>query len=430
MKIYILFISLFLSSTLFSQGEYKCYSCEQEDGSYFEIYTLQDSVFIRDTIRDTIYISNINDITSQLNMSFDEFVDNFLGYVKSKQSSKLSNDETIYISQLRAMMNAHLKKDRYVFREYSLNFANDSFNINVKKMPLADNMPDSLNLDFLFVLEGEKNTNNFLNSPKQQAKVLFRILNDIKNYSQNNKNVVGINFYFPDFSFKEKRGMSQFVKSVSLVIDSSKIVGVRGLPLYFTFDHSAEANQTNYNYLVSLCDMVDSIFLAKVDNTPILKISFKSIDAAVGKANMPWLQQIRNQFYLARFQSGYFPITSSVNLKLNDIEMLMAADYPDSYWENYFYTILSIIVVLLIGTVCYFMFPGFTNFVHDNSMFVFAGTILLVMEVFLLFTFMIETMSNTVVFDFQNNQTMLFMPLVLIFVIPLFKNLTKKQVIP
>ena len=430
MKSYLLFFALLLNLSLFSQSEYKCYTCELEDGDYFEIYTLQDSVIIRDTIRDTLYISTINDITSHFNMSFDEFVDHFLEFVKSKEATNMSIEEKVYISQLRAMMNTRLKQDRYVLRQYSLDLDKGSYNITVQKIPLADNMPDSLDLDFLFVLEGEKNTDNFLNSPKLQARVLFKILKDIKNYSKNQKKNIGINFYFPDFSYKEKRGMAQFVKSVSIVIDSSRIEEVRDLPLYFTFDEHFEADSLNFHYLASLRDMVDVIFLARVENTPMLKISFRSIDTQAKKTNTSWWQQIKNQFYLARFQSDEFPITNSEVLILSDIEKLMRADYPDSIWEFYFFTILFIIAFLIIGTFCYFFFPAFTNFVRNNSMYVFSGSILLVMEIFLLFTFMIETMSNTVVFNFQNNQIMLFLPLMLIFIIPLLKNLTKKQEIP
>ena len=162
-----------------------------------------------------------------------------------------------------------------------------------------------------------------------------------------------------------------------------------------------------------------SIFLAKTGPTPssALELFFTSIDHEKEKGNIPWLQQIRNQFYLARFHTDDFPKTSDQKLIKDDIEQLMAADYPDSYWEYYFYSILTIVFILIAGSTAYFLSSTFANFVHNNAMYVFAGGILLLLEMYLLFVFMIETMSNTVVFDFQENQVILFLPLLLIFVI-------------
>ncbi|MBX2950197.1 MAG: hypothetical protein KF704_13035 [Crocinitomicaceae bacterium] len=430
----LLFAVCFIHYSVFSQ-EYKCYSCETGyPGEYFEIFTLQDSIIIRDTVRDTVFLSmyDMEKATKSLGMSFDEFVHNFLTYVNSRDSSTMTPEEKKHISYLRAMMNAHLKKDRYVLREYTAHFARDSFSITMRKMPEVEQLPDSMDLDFLFILEGEKNTDNFLHSHKKQVRVLYQILKDIKGLANTKHHKIGINFYFPDFSFQEKRAMAQFIKSVSLVIDSIKIKEIRGIPLYFTFDQSVRENSTNYHYLVSMSDMVDSIFLAKTGTTSSssLEISFTSIDHKKEKSDIPWLQQIRNQFYLARFHTDDFPKISDQYLTLGDLEKLMTADYPDSHWEYYFYSILTIVLILIAGSTFYFLSSTFANFVHNNAMYVFAGGILLVLEMYLLFVFMIETMSNTVVFDFQENQIVLFLPLLLIFVIPLIKNLVRKGETP
>lgn len=430
----LLFAVFFIHYSVFSQ-EYKCYSCETGyPGEYFEIFTLQDSIIIRDTVRDTVFLSmyDMEKATKSLGMSFDEFVHNFLTYVNSRDSSTMTPEEKKHISYLKAMMYAHLEKDRYVLREYTARFAQDNFSIHVRKLQEMEQMPDSMDLDFLFILEGEKNTDNFLHSHKKQVRVLYQILKDIKNLSNTKHHKIGINFYFPDFSFQEKRAMAQFIKSVSLVIDSTKIKEIRGIPLYFTFNQKVKDNSSDYNYLVSMSDMVDSIFLAKTGPTPssALELFFTSIDHEKEKGNIPWLQQIRNQFYLARFHTDDFPKTSDQKLIKDDIEQLMAADYPDSYWEYYFYSILTIVFILIAGSTAYFLSSTFANFVHNNAMYVFAGGILLLLEMYLLFVFMIETMSNTVVFDFQENQVILFLPLLLIFVIPLIKNLVRKGETP
>ena len=91
----LLFAVFFIHYSVFSQ-EYKCYSCETGyPGEYFEIFTLQDSIIIRDTVRDTVFLSmyDMEKATKSLVMSFDEFVHNFLTYVNSRDSSTMTPEE-------------------------------------------------------------------------------------------------------------------------------------------------------------------------------------------------------------------------------------------------------------------------------------------------------------------------------------------------
>ena len=122
-----------------------------------------------------------------------------------------------------------------------------------------------------------------------------------------------------------------------------------------------------------------------------------------------------------------FPETSQTEVRMEDIEKLFAADYPDSLWEYYMFVIIIAFFLLLVGSCCYMFIPAFSNFVHDNAMYVYAGGILLVLEIYLLFVFMIEGTSKTVVFTFQDNNLMLFLPLLVIFVIPLFRQIMGRR---
>lgn len=404
----ILLFVLVINYAAFSQ-EYKCYSCETGWGGYIEVFTLHDSIIVRDTIRDTIYLTDMKEIASGLNMSFDEFIHQFLDYAR-KQKQEGSK---LYISHLMAKINEHAKNYRYVLNRYWLDFPKDASEIKNQKMQLPQNIPDSTIMEYVFKLEGKNNTINFLNSQSEQLEVIHRLLHDIK---ENKKEIedetikkrIALNFYFPDFSYKEKRAMAQFVKSVSLVIDSIKVKELTNLPLYFTFNTNGK--KANLAYLVGLCDMVDKVFVAASD------VSLEEIDRTT---EISTFDKVINQFYLARIHTDDFPDIKEGKFSPRILQQLMNADYPN-VWEGYFLGIIGIVLLLIIGTACYFFISPFANFINENYMYVFAGVIILITEIILLFVFMIEEMtSKTKVFNLWE---ILLVLILLIIVIPLIKK--------
>lgn len=381
-------------------------------GEYVEVFILRDSIMVRDTVRDTIYLTDMKEIASGLNMSFDKFIHQFLQYSRQQKP----DSSTIYISHLTGKLNEHLKNYKYISRQYWVNFPKDTFKIENKVSSLPQHIPDSIIFEHRFVLTGEKNTNIFLDSPSEQLKVLEKLLCDIKKQKASVKNKIALNFYFPDFSFKEKRAMAQFVKSASLVIDNIDIPEIRNLPLYFTFNKKSK--DANFAFLVGLCEMADSIFVVN----PSSLNDFEAIDK---NADIFKFEKIKNQFYFVRFYTDSLPKIH--DLSCESLNLLMNADYPNT-WEGYFAGIIGIILLLIIGTVCYFFVTPFTNFIHEHYMYVFAGVIILITEIILLFVFMIEEMnSHTKVFNLWE---ILFVLVLLVLIIPLIKRGIKKNEIP
>lgn len=416
---------------LFNLGhaqEYQSYSYEtvEDEYGYYKVFRLRDSIVIKEVVRDTVYISGIPDITANLDMTFDEFVKIFMKYASLQDSLQ----DGPYVDYFKGLIVDEFKKYRYVLNEYTIDFSKDN-TLKEHKAPLfkiKSGLPeaalDSLNIDFLFVLKGEKNTSFFLNSPKLQIRALYQILTDIQNFNENHSEKVGLNFYFPDFDFREKRAMAQFIKSVSLVSDSIQVEGMRNIPIYFTFEES----EKHLEFLKGMSFMVDKIFLSKTHDPSENFMTF--LPLSFNQEELSLFQQLKNQVYLARFYLGKFPQTSQTELLQSDVEKLFFADYPDALWEYYMFIIFIAFLLLAIGTCCYFFIPTFSNFVHDNAMYFYAGGILLVLEIYLLLVFMIEGASKTVVFSFQGNNLMLFLPLLVIFVIPLFKQIVGKRDIP
>lgn len=364
---------------------------------------------------DTIYLSTLDTILHHFNLSFDEFTNTFQQYVRKNKDSLSYKDETnIYLNHLLPLLLEARGTKQYFVNAYIHN--------STRKKPdtLSFTLPEDtskLNLDVLLMVKGEANTYNFLNSPNIQANTLFDVLKKIDNIQTNTHKRIGLNVYFPDYTFEHKKAMAQFVKSVSLVIDSSKIKSIRNLPLYLTYDQKYEAAEEHF--LTGLNSMVDSIYVTNPADGELLFTNFK-------KSEEKGIAQIINQFYFARYNIGQFPKTSNKHLFLSDIKLIMHSDYPHN-WEKYLFAIVLLFVLLIVATLLYFFTSWFSSFVHDNSMYVFAAGLLLVLEAYLLFMSMIEGMSEISVFSFQNNDKILLLPVLLMLVIPIIKRMTRSQ---
>lgn len=303
-------------------------------------------------------------------------------------------------------------KKRYFIKVYLEDDLDNSIDSGGIQLPIHPNLAH----DVLLIIEGEKNTDNFLQSPNHHNKTIYKVLKDIsiinsKLRAQKNVNFkkVGLNIYFPDFTFKEKRAMAQFVKSVSLVIDSIKNPDLRNIPLYFTFDKNAK--KVSNAFLVDLSEMVDSVFVVNTQ-------SFSDFEAVSVDDDVSKIEKLKNQFYFAKYYTTTFP-SNMDSVTLENINLLMKADYQNP-WEGYLLGIIVIILVLLIGTICYYSMSFVAEFIHNNHMYIFAGIIFLIAEIILLFVFMFEEMNDhTKVFNLWEILIVLTM---LVFFIPLIKN--------
>jgi len=422
-NIIILLLFLWISNLGYSQTSV-CYHCVTEDGEFLELYSEENDLFVRDTVRDTIYLylNSIDSVLINLDMNFNDFVYDFLEFVKTKRNDSIyfvKNEK--YLGKFMHYVNEYAKHYRYIVYKYWADYPTDRFFLHKEGAIIPTNIPDSLTLEYLFVLEGTNNTNNFLNTHFEQVQVLQRILKDINHYKLEHplkRNPLVINFCFPDFSFKEKRAMYQFIKSVSLVLDSLEKPSMKDVLLYFTFNESAF--EEHKSYILGMYDMVDSIYLIK----DVFNMDFKLVDINTPTSKF---SKILSQFYFARVHTEDLPSTKSDTLDYDTISELMQADYPDS-WEQYLLGIIGSVLLLIIGILLYLLFAPFANYVHENYMYVFAGVLIIVTEIILLFVFMIEEMTNkSNVFSLWE---ILLFQILLIFVIPFIKKSVGRKTTP
>lgn len=142
---------------------------------------------------------------------------------------------------------------------------------------------------------------------------------------------------------------------------------------------------------------------------------------------------MRDQFLLARFSMGAFPVdTSKTEFIADKIKAIANSDYPNNDWETYLIALLSIIGVVLLIIILYWTIPEFSHYLNKNKDYMITLILILCFEVFLLLFTTVEAMSRTNVFNFTDNNKymILFMPLLLIFITPVLKIIRNKKNVP
>lgn len=440
MKKYILIFLLVFTTGMAKSQYYCCDYCgtpiiwaEDEAKAFF--LEMLDPVF--GTIPDTTfyYVSNLDSITKMFGMSFDEFAKKFLMNVKKMDSSKQISPEYIYFNYFLPMLQSNNQTNgkRWVSDFFEL-YVVPSEKANSTKRPFRKPIHSNLyneNMDLLFVCIGDANTNLFIQSKNLIENYLVRIFEYIHQINDTSQHKIkGINFYFPDYYFRENRAMAQFAKSVSLIIDSTRLKTIRGISLYFSFDD--KPNYQEKGFLCCLTEMCDSVFLFNTNCDSTLFYPFTVYDANSAK-KLSVYHKIRDQFLLVRFSLGKFPVNTSESEFIPDeIKAIANSDYPNNDWETYLIALWIIIGVVLLIIILYWTIPEFSYYLNKNKDYMITLIIILCFEVFLLLFTTVEAMSRTDVFNFTDNNKfmILLMPLLLIFITPVLKIIRKKKNVP
>lgn len=275
-------------------------------------------------------------------------------------------------------------------------------------------------------------TNAFLSNADARLQFVYSVFDPTTGVINRNgfdRKPAGLNIYLPEFDFNEKRGLIQFIKSLSLVIDSFVVDGAKkyaNLDLSVTFPYRAATEQSDY--ISGLYCFVDTVYFADFDEFGLserIRYSDGSID------NSSTISRFINPFYL--FRIPYKKIHSGIND--NDLLELAACDYDTGMWGLFFF-IDIILILLLLTLICLrYTSPRVNRYMEMYPTGVTLFAITLIMEICVFFYFVIETLSSQVIFfNIQlNDRDHLFLiglpvlPIILYFV---FKYLYKEQPIP
>ncbi len=380
-------------------------------------------------VHDTIYISKLDDITREFGMSFDDYVRAFLKFKDEKDSLNQFPMEKIYLNYFLPLFNPgqDIFKSRMITREMIITPTASVTKLRPIRHPQADSLENTnLATDCLLTIYGEENTNRFLESPTKIKSCLGQLFTHV--YNSKGK-INGVNFYFPDYTFKEKRAMAQFIKSASIVIDSCKMQSIRNLRLYVSFNEDQIKNDSFFLY--GLSQMTDSIFAFNyaTGNNTLPEISV--IDKSKAQS-LNLFSKLQNQLYLARYYTKQFPEKTTEEFSISAIYDLIDADYPNNQWEYYLYAITAIILVIVIAIVLYIVSPVASFYANRSMDYIYALIVMVFLEILILIANMFEAMSKDDVFSLSNDNhyIVLLLPLLFIFIVPMMKALGRKRLLP
>ena len=388
---------------------------------------------LRDTtyIHDTVYVSDIDGFLKEYGLVNDlkQFVDNF-GELKEMMDS-LNN-----LSSYRLYYNFFLPHDsikqlssRFCIKEYKV------ANSNMYKF--ADNTSeweelrdkDIIRRELLFHFEDNAEmTDAFLNDKIQIRKTISYMFSAMAN----SEGIAGINLFFPNYTFKEKRAMVQFVKSIRILMDASQDFKPGKIRLNITFLDKGHHIDKNFSYC--LLQEVSEVLYVNSSN-------IKNNNYTIGERltldnikNISFFPQLKSHFYIARYYPYRFDFRTLdiTNFSESYIAKIIEADYPENRWEMYLFILIIFIIAILALIVLYYTYIPFSALINNNIESVLLISIVLILEIVALIVSTFRNMCYTDTFAFmkENPVAIFTLPLIMILVVPFLNVLAKKRRIP
>ena len=244
-----------------------------------------------------------------------------------------------------------------------------------------------------------------------------------------NKKPRGINLFLPDLSFREKRAFTQFMKSVSMVIDSLCTGGVypyagKNCMLYITLPTQGLEEM---NFLSGITKFVDNIYFADYNEYGVAVATAGTLTSSNDPTQLT--VKLFNEFYLFNLSNK----SRAGEGCCNDIVALAQADYDIFQWKKYFYLDIVLGFTLLALVILYNLHSPFYILVDRNRWLIAPVIITLVTEIIIVFLYMLEAISKDILL-FDMNGTghywLLALPLVFILLNVLLRLVNQRKIIP
>lgn len=391
-----------------------------------------------DTIRDTVYVSNIDGFLSQYGCNLGTFA-------KKYGSMKRMVDSINNLSEERLYYNFFLPKDKN--RKLSTRYIVKRFYINKRVLVQENEVATSdfvdwagkslLRTEILLTCNGSDHTNLFLKDPVAISKVISGIFTTMQGYESNDSlKIEGINLFFPDFTFNEKRAMVQFVKSFRIILDASKSYRTR---LNVTFINSKGIQNIEKGFLYALMQEASEVIC--LNNNMIDSCYISGSSLAYGSKLEKWkmenlnlTDQIFSHYYIARYYTDTLDIvnTELTSFTENDIKCYLHADYSENTWEIYMLLLLLTLFVMIVVVILYYTCFPVSTFVNKHIEFVVLVSLMMLLEILALGITTFQHMCKDDDFSALQKQPLLLfsLPLVIVLIIPLFKGISKKRRMP
>lgn len=384
----------------------------------------QDTVYIHDTL----IIADIDALLKISNEDLAAFAKRYEELSEMLDSLNQLSSDRLYYNYFMSLDSARRLSNRFYIKEY--NIVNDDLIQSIDRTKDWDHLRDTsmIRKELLFSFDTISSvTDAFLKN-----KLLIRkTLSQMFTIMSENPDIVGVNLFFPHYTFKEKRAMTQFVKSVRILMDASQDFKPEKIRLNVTFLNRGKIDE-NFSYcllqeagevlFINSSDLVDSHF---VEGTRITLDNIK---------NIRFFPQLKNHFYIARFYPGNLDIREQnmTNFSESSIAQIMDADYPENKWELYLLILIILLLVIFAFVVLYYTYVPFSALINDNAESVLLIALVLILEIMAIIVSIFRNMCYTDSFAFMHkNPVVLFtLPLAMILVVPFLNGIAKKRRIP
>lgn len=395
-----------------------------EDPYFFEPYF--DTIYIHDTV----YVSNADaflkryyngKITLNELVKNQQILDSILRNLSSVSGKELFYNFFGHHRYPRALSNSISIKEFSL--EDDLQFKRRQFNAGV---PAAG----SLSNELLFRFNGAYRTNRFLTN---QEAVLRAISYIFKALQEDTTKIRSINLYFPDFNFKEKRAMVQFVKSVRMVLNAAKDYDISNMKLKVFFHNQKNPEIIGEDFLYSL--MIKASEVVLLDPTNVIDDYYVEGDpfSKDDIENVGLFTRMNSHFYLARFTNGNPEIRDSItDFSVSAIREIALGDIPENNWESYLWFLIGLIVLVILIVLLYFFYPPFSYILNQNMGIILASSVVFTIEFFMLAGVVFQNMcTEDESTSLNENPSLLFcMPILMVVVLPLMRQFSRNKKLP
>ncbi len=394
-----------------------------EDPYFFEPYF--DTIYIHDTV----YVSNAD------------------AFLKKYYKGKINLNDLVKNQQILDSILQNLSKvsGKELFYNY---FGNHRFpralsnSISIKEFSLTGNLQfkrlqfnagipaGSLSNELLFRFTGAHRTNRFLRNEDAQLRAISYIFTALQS---DTTKIKSINLYFPDFNFREKRAMAQFVKSVRMVLDAAKEYDISTMKLKVFFHNQKNPEIIGEDFLYSL--MIKASEVVLLDPTNVIDDYYVEGDPFSKNdiENVDLFTRMNSHFYLARFTNGNPEIRDSItDFSVGAIRDIALGDIPENNWESYLWFLVGLILLVIIIALLYFFYPPFSYILNQNMGIVLASAVVFTIEFFMLAGVVFQNMcTEDESTSLNENPSLLFcMPILMVVVLPLMRQFSRNRKLP
>ena len=291
--------------------------------------------------------------------------------------------------------------------------------------------PSDLERALLFRFAGTDRTNRLLNNQKTIARVIYNMLTEIQ---ANDEKIDAIDLYFPDFNFKEKRAMAQFVKSVRMVLDAAQNDTISNLKIKVFLQKPNNKSLIGEDFLYSISMQADEVILLDANNVEYDYYLVTDQYTQEDFDDIGWFPWMKAHYYLARYSpEDTLPYSEPIeHFSENAIQKIVLGDIPENDWEYYLWFLCSLFTLMILIVALYFLYPPFSYLLNENMGIVLTSTVIFSLELLILVGVIFENMcvKTEKISSDEDPTLILLMPILMVVVLPLIRQLTRNKQLP